>query len=302
MEQIPRKQQGDPQSEHTEQEVVDRLCHQQFPAAHRGCEHAFHVAVFVFAGHQHGGQLGSDQGHDDDNDAGDHEVCALIGVVEPHAALHPDAGRGGGRAENGEKDSPDIVVTQTRLTAVGPVQHDQDRQIPRGKTALRIGRQKQTGIGAMASNRLLPLLRRAHHTHVEILGCPETGDEFRTELRPDRLHDRQLDIADVQRQTVSEQEQQEHRQQNTHNHTAAVAQQLPALLDDQNAEPSEIHSAPSLSPRPLRMMLTNASSSDGSAPSFSRPISRISATVPEATAAPACIITIRSQYSASSRK
>ena len=72
----------------------------------RSDEQRLERAALPFAGHDQRGQEGADERHDQHDQPGNQEVMAVVGVVEPHAALHDYRAQRNGTALGGLARSP----------------------------------------------------------------------------------------------------------------------------------------------------------------------------------------------------
>ena len=89
-EHVAREQKRERESDDCQCKIIQRLCQQDFPAPDRRYEQGFECAAFVFPRHDEGGQLGSDDGHDQHYDARNEVIAAVVGVVEPDARRKRD--------------------------------------------------------------------------------------------------------------------------------------------------------------------------------------------------------------------
>ena len=87
-------------------------------------------------------------------------------------------------------------------------------------------------------------------------------DELARARRVGLVEHGRLEIADVEVDCVAEQHQLHRRDADDHRERQPVAAQLPQLLDDDRAEPTQVH-GPAPGPASLRVAATNTSSRFG---------------------------------------
>ena len=291
------------------QEIGNELGQQDLPHPHARDHQRLHGAAFPFPRDHQSSQQRSGQRHDHRDQAGNQIVPAAHRRIEAHLRLDRErrrrrtAGRPGARREPCGPDLLDITLDDARGVGVDAVDDDADRRgADRVRAAAEIAPQPDDAVHLARRHGLLGGLDVEELARAEIRRTGELAGEAGGE-RVGPLHDqRQRHVAGVERDPVSEDQQQHRRQDEGDRERRGVAPDLQELLAHQPEQAAKrgCHAAAGASAASITEM--NASSMVGSGRSTRRAALLIASGAPSVRTSPFAMITSRSQYSASSMK